>query len=248
MLDGRPAAALARRWGVPRCLLFSRIDSTLDAAHRAASEDAPHGTVVLALEQTAGRGRNGRTWHSPPGGVWLAMVLRPPAAPPGVVAIRAGLVVADVVDELLHRPLARVKWPNDVLLEERKLAGVLAEGRWQGDALQWLALGVGINVENEVPAAVRGSAIALTEVAPQLHPLAVLDRLVPPLVRLSVHAERLSEAECTAFTARDWLSGRALRHPVRGVARGLRPDGALLVEDAGAVTPVREGHVELAAS
>jgi BirA family transcriptional regulator, biotin operon repressor / biotin---[acetyl-CoA-carboxylase] ligase len=243
-LDGIPAAALARRWGVPRCLLYSRVDSTLDAAHRAAAGGAPHGTVALALEQTAGRGRDGRTWHSPPGGVWLAVLLRPPLAAPGVVSIRAGLVVADVVDELLRAPATRLKWPNDILLRDRKLAGVLAESRWQGDTLQWLALGIGINVENEIPAAVRETAIALAEVAPERGPLDVLDRLVPPLGRVGVHGERLSEAECAAFAARDWLCDRALRYPIAGVARGVQADGALLVEDASGVTAVREGHVE----
>lgn len=247
-LDGVPAAALARRWGVPRCLLFAQVDSTLDAIHRAAPGGAPHGTVALALEQTAGRGRDGRPWHSPRGGVWLAMLLRPPAAAAGIVAIRAGLVVADVIDEVLGEASTRLKWPNDVLLRERKLAGVLAESRWQGDTLQWLALGIGINVENEIPTAVRDGAIALAAVAPERSRLDVLDRLVPPLVRLGTRAGRLSEAECAAFAGRDWLVGRTLRHPVAGVARGLQPDGALLVEGAHGVTAVREGHVEPAGS
>lgn len=243
-LDGIPAATLARRWGVPRCELAGTLGSTLDRAHVLAAEGAPAGTVVLALEQTAGRGRDGRTWHSPPGGLWLALLLRPHAAPLGIVSIRAGLVVADVVDELAGRPLTRLKWPNDVLVGDRKLAGVLCEGRWQGDHLQWLAIGLGVNVTNELPAAVRDTAIALAEVVPRVRLLDVLDRLIPPLIRLGAAAERLSEQECAAFAARDWLRDRPLRAPVRGYARGVQSDGALLVERDREVAVVREGHVE----
>ena len=244
-LDGIPAASLARRWGVPRCEVAATLDSTLDRAHALGSEGAPSGTVVLALEQTAGRGRDGRTWHSPPGGIWLALLLRPRATPLGIVAIRSGLVLADVVDELAGRPLARLKWPNDVLVADRKLAGILCEGRWQGDTPQWLAVGLGVNVVNEIPAPVRTTAIALSEVVARVRLLDVLDRLVPPLTRLGA-AERLTEQECAAFAGRDWLRDRPLRGPVPGHARGVRPDGALLVEGDGEMTVVREGHVEVA--
>ena len=245
-LDGIPAATLARRWGVPRCDLAASLGSTLDRAHVLGADGAPAGTVVLAIEQTAGRGRDGRTWHSPPGGLWLALLLRPRggATPLGIVSIRAGLVLADVVDELAGLPLARLKWPNDVLVSDRKLAGVLCEGRWQGDTLQWLAVGLGVNVTNDIPAAVAGSAIALSEIVPHVRLIDVLDRLISPLTRIGTAAERLSEQECAAFAERDWLRDRALVGPVRGHARGVRPDGALLVERDQEVAVVREGHVE----
>ena len=245
-LDGLPGAALARRWGVPSCLVVREVGSTLDAVHALGQEGAPEGTVVLAEVQTAGRGRDGRTWHSPAGGIWLALLLRPRTAALGIVSIRAGLVVADVVDEILGVPESRLKWPNDVLLHERKLAGVLCEGRWQGDVLQWLAVGVGMNVVNEIPPALGHSAIALAEVAPRVRRLDVLDRLVPPLTLLGTSADRLSEHECAAFEARDWLRDRVLRGPVAGRAAGVLADGALLVERTGGTTAVREGHVETA--
>src|SRR5215510_14571682 len=155
-------------------------------------------------------------------------------------------VLADVVDELAGRPIARLKWPNDVLVDDRKLAGVLCEGRWQGETPQWLAVGLGVNVANEIPAAVRDFAIALAEVIPGVGRIDVLDRLVPPLTRLGAATEQLTDQECRAFAARDWLRDRALRSPVAGHARGVRPDGALLVEGEGDVAVVREGHVETA--
>jgi len=231
---------------VPRCELFRQLPSTLDAIHQLGIQGAPVGTTVIAEEQTAGRGRDGRTWHSPPGGVWLGVLFRPQHAVPGTVAIRAGLAVADTVDALLGGPVARLKWPNDVLLDDRKLAGVLCEGRWQGERLQWLAVGVGVNVQNAVPPAVARRAIALQERLPDVRRIDVLDRLVPALVRGATLDPALSEAECAAFALRDWLRGRQLRSPAAGRAGGLRPDGALLVDLGAGTIGVREGHVELA--
>jgi len=245
MLDGIPAAVLARRWGVPHCGLFRTLASTLDAIHDLGAQGAPAGSVVIAEEQTAGRGRDGRTWRSPLGGVWLGMLVRPPFPDAGILSLRAGLVVADVADELLGRTPAALKWPNDVLLDGRKLAGILCEARWQGDAPQWLALGIGINVANEIPAELADRAIALRELLPDVRRIDVLDRLVPALRPLTTHHAPLTDFECAAFARRDWLRGRQIRTPLSGRAAGIRPDGALLVEtDAGAGV-VRDGHVEL---
>ncbi len=245
-LDGVAATDLAGRWGVPQCGLFRQLGSTLDAIHELAAQGAPAGTVVVAEEQTAGRGRDGRTWHSPAGGVWLGMLLRPARAELGVMSVRVGLAVADAVDAMLGRVEARLKWPNDVLLAEHKLAGILCEGRWHGETLQWLAVGVGMNVCNAIPAAVARRAVALEEWLPAVRRLDVLDRLVPALAALASGEAALSERECAAFAARDWLQGRQLRSPAAGRARGLRADGALLVDLGAATIAVREGHVELA--
>jgi len=245
-LDGVVAADLAKRWGVPQCGLFRQLGSTLDAIHDLAAQDAPTGTVVIAEEQTAGRGRDGRTWHSPPGGVWLGMLLRPARADLGVMSVRVGLAVADAVDALLGRIETRLKWPNDVLLGEGKVAGILCEGRWHGDTLNWLAVGVGVNVRNVIPAPVARRAVALGEWLPGVRRLDLLDRLVPALAGLATGEPALSERECAAFAARDWLQGRQLRSPAAGRARGLRPDGALLVDLGAATIAVRDGHVELA--
>ena len=245
-LDGVPAAELAARWGVPQCGLFRQLTSTLDAIHQLGLQGAPAATTVIAEEQTAGRGRDGRTWQSPYGGVWLGVLFRPQHTVLGTIGIRAGLAVADTVDALLGGPVARLKWPNDVLLDDRKLAGILCEGRWQGERLQWLAVGVGVNVRNAVPAAVARRAVALEERLPDVRRLDVLDRLVPALVGSATLDPALSEQECAAFAARDWLRGRQLRSPAAGRAGGLRPDGALLVDLGAGTIGVREGHVELA--
>ena len=244
-LDGVPASTLTARWGVPHAALFRTLTSTLDVVHEMGLRGGLHGTTVIAEEQTAGRGRDGRTWRSPVGGVWLGMLLRPGHVELGALSVRAGLVVADAVDELLGAPAARLKWPNDVLLADRKVAGVLCETRWQGESPEWLALGVGVNVCNEIPAELAGRAVALQELAPALRRIDVLDRLVPALAAVATGRPTLTEAEGRAFAERDWLRGRELRAPAAGRARGLTPDGALLVELGTDTIAVREGHIEL---
>jgi len=251
-IDGIPAAVLARRWGVPQCGVFRALTSSLDAIHDLGAQGAPAGTVVLAEEQTAGRGRDGRTWRSPPGGVWLGMLLRPPVPAAGVLSVRVGLVVADIVEAVLgvraaslSGPHAGLKWPNDVLVNDRKVAGVLCESRWQGDTLQWLGVGVGINVANDIPAELADRAAALRELRPSVRRVDVLDLLVPALVRLTAHGAQLTEFECAAFARRDWLRGRHIRTPLAGRAAGIRPDGALLVDTGAGTTMVQGGHVEL---
>jgi BirA family transcriptional regulator, biotin operon repressor / biotin---[acetyl-CoA-carboxylase] ligase len=256
MLDGFPAAGLAARWGVAQCSVYRTLPSALDAVHELGSQGAPAASVVIAEEQTAGRGRGGRTWYSPPGGVWLGVLLRPPRAELGVLSVRVGLALADAVDVLLGRPETRLKWPNDVLLGERKLAGILCEGRWHGETLQWLGLGVGVNVCNAIPREVARGAVALAEWLPAIRRLDVLDQLVPALAGLASGSPggggggggvgALNERECAAFAARDWLRGRQLRAPALGRAQGLRPDGALLVDLGAGTIALREGHVELA--
>lgn len=244
-IDGVPAAALARRWGVPQCAVFGSISSSLDAVHDFGAQQAPSGTVVLAEEQTAGRGRDGRTWRSPPGGVWLGILVRPPFPDAGILSLRAGLVLADVVDELLGGARAQLKWPNDVLVDDRKLAGILCEARWQGDEPQWLGVGIGVNVANAIPVDLADRAIALQELRPDVRRIDVLDGLVPALLRLTTHDARLTEFECAAFARRDWLRGRQIRTPLSGRAAGIQPDGALLVDTGAGVGVVRDGHVLL---
>lgn len=225
--DGLTPAELAARLRAPSCLVLARVTSTLDIVHELAGEGAPAGTVVLAEEQVAGRGRQGRRWHSPPGtGVWLGYLMRPANEPAsGVLALRVGLAVAAAVGDLGVR--AGLKWPNDVVLENRKLAGILCEARSIAGG-GWIAIGVGLNVHGPLPPEVAGHGIALDHVIGGVTRVEVLERLVPRLHALSP-APALSSEECAEYRARDWLAGKELREPVAGRVLGVDADGALLV-------------------
>lgn len=132
---------------------FSAIPSTNDVAADWANENPPDLSLVIADEQTAGRGRAGRPWYTPPAAALaFTVVLHPP---PGgeTFPLLAGAGALAVCDALAHEYglRAEIKWPNDVLVERRKVCGVLAEAHWLGDRLQALLVGIGINV---FPAAV----------------------------------------------------------------------------------------------
>lgn len=246
-IDGVPAGELGRRWGVPACKVERRVGSVLDAVHALGARGEPAGTIVLAEEQTAGRGRDGRTWHSPVGGVWLGLLLRPTADAVAVMSLRVGLAVAEAVDAVVAAaaPGARLKWPNDVLVADRKVAGILCEARWQGGTPQWLAVGLGVNVANDVPAELADRAAALRAFRPDARRIDLLDHLVPTLARRTARGAPLSDRELEEYANRDWLRGRLLRAPVPGRAAGVDAAGALLVDTGAGTAVVRDGHVGL---
>jgi BirA family biotin operon repressor/biotin-[acetyl-CoA-carboxylase] ligase len=226
---------------------FDRVESTMDVLHLLASDGADAGTAVLAGEQFGGRGSRGRSWHSPPGGLWLSVLFRP-AKPGGVevISLRVGLAVAEALDPLLPRPM-KLKWPNDLMLDDRKVGGILCEARWQGQKLEWVAAGVGLNVQNPVPEELRASATSLSQELPAVTVEEVLPPVVAALRALDPGADRLTPDELSRFAQRDWLNGRDLRAPTLGRAAGLRDDGALLVRSTlGQDIPLRSGSVELA--
>lgn len=241
--DGVAPADLAKRLQAPGCLSLVSVTSTMDIVHELAAERAPAGTVVLADEQVAGRGRQGRQWHSPRGGgVWLGYLARPSkATEAGVLSLRVGLAVVEAIADV--GAATRLKWPNDVLLEDRKLAGILCEARWVADKLAWVAVGIGINVHGPLPGDIADRAIALAEVVPGATRVAVLEALVPRLHRLP-DAPGLTDAERAAYERCDWLAGRTILEPVRGVAMGVDRDGALLVETGRGVSRIVGGSIE----
>jgi BirA family biotin operon repressor/biotin-[acetyl-CoA-carboxylase] ligase len=227
--DGLEPEELAIRLDAPRCLCFDRVASTLDVVHEIAEQGAPAGTVVLADEQAEGRGRHGRRWQSQRGsGILLAYLARPRvAAESGLVALRAGLAVVQSLGELGVE--AGLKWPNDVVVRDRKLGGILCEARWAQGRPRWVAVGIGLNVHGRVPPEVSTSAVALDDVRAGTARLDVLQRLVPRLHAMP-DAAQLDAVEQDAFRHCDWLRGRWLSSPVEGRASGVGPDGALLVE------------------
>ncbi len=127
---------------------YAEVGSTQDVACELARADAPDRTLVVADYQSAGRGRQGRRWLAPPGTALTFSVLfraPSPSPPPRRYTMLASVSVCEAIEQLAPRLEPRIKWPNDVMLGERKVAGVLAEGTWVGSALR-LIVGIGINV------------------------------------------------------------------------------------------------------
>jgi BirA family biotin operon repressor/biotin-[acetyl-CoA-carboxylase] ligase len=227
---------------------FDRVSSTMDVIHQLASEGAAAGTAVIAAEQLEGRGSRGRTWHSPIGGLWLSVVFRPPAVE-GIeaVSLRVGLAVAEAIQAQVPRPV-QLKWPNDLMLEGRKLGGVLCEARWQGESLGWVAVGVGMNVSNRIPDQLGSVAGSLCELTPGISVEEIAHPVLSALRVLDLGTGRLSAEELSRFARRDWLRGQTIREPVVGKVTGVGEDGTLRVRTAsGSDVALRSGTVELAA-
>jgi BirA family biotin operon repressor/biotin-[acetyl-CoA-carboxylase] ligase len=240
--DGLNPEELARRLKAPSCLSLVKVTSALDIVHELAAEGAPSGTVVVADQQVAGRGRLGRRWSSPPKtGIWLGYLMRPSGAlQSGVLAIRIGLALLDVLEKIGVE--ASLKWPNDVVLRDRKLAGVLCEARWAGDMPKWVAAGIGINVHRPLPPEIASEAVALDEVCPGITRISILELFVPKLHRLPDSPGLLDE-ERERYGRYDWLMGRRLRDPLEGSAGGIDHEGALLVRTAEGVERIIGGSV-----
>jgi BirA family transcriptional regulator, biotin operon repressor / biotin---[acetyl-CoA-carboxylase] ligase len=215
----RPAQALAL--GHPR-VHRRRTDSTNDRARELALAGAPHGTLVTAGEQTAGRGRQGRRWSAPAGSALLmSLLLR---SPPPLLPLIAAVAVCDIAGED-----ARIKWPNDIVLVRPgglgKLAGILAEGRPQEG---WAVLGIGVNVAiavDELPAELHDSAATLGLAASDVEP--TLERLI---AALQLRLAQAPSSTLEAWRARDALRGRAVAWTGgSGRAEGIDGAGRLIV-------------------
>ncbi len=263
------AAALAReltRLGAPvgHAVVVPVTASTNDDARVAAAAGAPHGDCFVADAQTAGRGRGGHTWHSPPGeNLYLSLVLRPRVSADGIASITlaVGVAVARVLEAALAghapanlrgtpRPPVWVKWPNDVLAgagPRRKLSGVLVEGQLRGIEVSSLVAGVGVNVH---------AASFPPEIAARATSLALLgapgidrSRLAAQLAAGILAAVARFEHDRLASFADDLDRLDGLRGAfvevsgTRGIAAGIDAEGRLLVRgEGGLVTAVVSGE------
>ncbi len=230
--------------------------STNDDARRHARSGAPEGTAVVAGRQTGGRGRLGRVWESPEGGVYLSMVLHPPLAPALVspLALVVGLGVAEALESF--GAAVRLKWPNDVLLGGGKVAGVLLEMSAEADRVEWVVAGVGINVDRPAEAGAGGAAYlkdalggaAASATRPAVA-AAVLDGVASAYRRFLGSGFGALAADWNARDALD-LADVVVRNAqgdevASGRAEGVDGEGRLLVADSGAVIPVVAGEVTL---
>jgi BirA family biotin operon repressor/biotin-[acetyl-CoA-carboxylase] ligase len=215
--------------------------STNDQARIMASQGAKEGTVVIAETQATGRGRLGRQWYSPRGGIWMSIVLRPPSNRPlQKMTLLSGLSIAQSLRELfkIH---AVLKWPNDVLVKNKKISGVLTEGSFVGDRLLFVLVGIGINANINMetfPAELRNKTTSLKAL---LRRNVSLDRLIR---RVLTMMDRNYDLFVKGQDDRLWLeyeklcatigsevrieSGKGEVH--EGLAKGISREGGLIIK------------------
>jgi len=234
-------------------LVFDETASTNDVVEHLAKSGAPEGLVVFAESQTRGRGRRGRQWASPRGkGLWFSVLLRPSLPPSAAsrITVAASVAVARAIREVC-RVEARIKWPNDVILNGRKLAGILTELRAEADEILLAILGVGVDVnceQEDFPTDLAPVATSL-----KLETGSAQDRL-SLAVQILAAFDHCYELALTDFevVADEWAKlcttlGRHMvvtigRRRVEGFAQALDSDGALLLRgDSGQVERILGG-------
>ena len=252
-------ASAARRGSIGEpALYFSETSSTNDVAAKLAEHGAPEGTAVIAGAQTAGRGRMGRSWHSPPGaGLYVSIVFRDRRIAP-ILTLAGGVAVAEGIRASTGLPV-EIKWPNDIVVREGrssarrlKLAGILAEASSGADGLQHVILGVGINVRPAAyPLELAGVATCIeTELG---RPADLASVLVETLASLHSQVQRLVSGDTAGVLSR-WraLAPLAVGSPVewdrssvkgRGTTAGIDDEGALLVRAGNGTERIVAGAV-----
>ncbi len=213
-------------------IYLKEVSSTNDYAKKIASE-VPEGTVVIAKKQTKGRGRKNREWASPEGGLWMSIVLKPQVKRediPKIVFIGA-LAVVDTLAEFGIK--AGIKWPNDVWVDNKKICGILTEGKFGEFAI----LGIGLNVNNIIPPELEGSATSMKLLLGREVGLnEVLETLLRNLSRwYRIFLERGSLAVISAVKEKCFILGKEVKiiedgREIRGRAVDIADDGALVLE------------------
>ena len=251
---------LADSWGVADLRFYNRTESTQAIARSFADAGASGWTMIVADHQTAGKGRDGNTWISQPGSsVMFSLLLRPerPEALP-LLPVRIGLILARTLDDLLISrgaspedvPFVRLKWPNDLILDNGKVGGILVEGITRGDQ-QYVIVGIGLNVFRFTDVPPNATSLSLRffddYVPNKANRLRVLERLITALrEQLRTVPEDLMPREIEEYACRDWLRGRRIVEPLPGRVAGINRKGYLLLENGSdEVETVMAGSIRL---
>jgi BirA family transcriptional regulator, biotin operon repressor / biotin---[acetyl-CoA-carboxylase] ligase len=227
------------------------IGSTQERARELAHAGAPHGTLVISRVQIGGRGRLGRRWGSPSGGLWISLILRPriPATRAPLITQAAAVGVAKALRTLGVE--ARIKWPNDVLVSGRKICGILAESGLERSRLNFIVLGVGVNANldrQDLQVSDREITTIRSEIGRDVDLLVLLGSLLGALEfevgRLEDFGAVLDDWRVLECTLGERVRARRFGETLVGRAVDLSPNGALLLETATGTVELFEGEIE----
>jgi BirA family transcriptional regulator, biotin operon repressor / biotin---[acetyl-CoA-carboxylase] ligase len=235
---------------------FESIGSTNNEALAWATSGAKDLSLVIADEQTAGRGRLDRKWFTPKGtALALSVILRPTAAEKAYLMRMVGLAALAIADSLRTRGLiAQIKWPNDVLLIGRKVAGILVESVWSGEEVDGLVIGIGMNVLREAVPSAELLQFPATSLEESLGPVVARERILHDILasmialrpHLGSDSFLASWEKALAFHGEQVQAEQGDGSLITGKLLGLEPDGSLrLMDEAGASLTVRFGDVRL---
>lgn len=235
-----------------RVVYHETLSSTMDEAFKLGMEGAPEGTVVCAETQTKGRGRLGREWASPKHkGVYLSIILRPKLPPTELakLTLLSAVAVAEAVEKV-SGVKAHIKWPNDLLVKNKKLAGILTELRAEVDQMKFVVIGIGLNVNNTATQLVDGATSLRQEAGKVFSRVEVVQEILRSFERRYAHLDEQGfEDVMGAWKERSHTLGKRVKITdpagiVEGVALDLDHDGGLLIrQDSGVIIKKMAGDV-----
>jgi BirA family transcriptional regulator, biotin operon repressor / biotin---[acetyl-CoA-carboxylase] ligase len=234
------------------------VESTQRIAHRLAYEEMPEGTIVIAEEQSAGRGRMDRKWHSPKyTGIWMSIILRPkiPLAKAPQLTLIAAVAVVQAIEELTELT-PKIKWPNDILINGRKMTGILTELQAESDQINSVIMGMGINVNQkseDFPTEIQKIATSIAiEQGSTLSRAALIRSVLTHLEKLyTLYLEKGFYPikllwESYAISIGQQIKAKTLTNVIEGKALGITDDGVLKIEDqAGEIHLVYSADIEI---
>ncbi|WP_226579276.1 biotin--[acetyl-CoA-carboxylase] ligase [Halobacillus litoralis] len=234
---------LNTKWIGHQLFHYDQVESTQEIVHQMAKQGKPHGTVVVADEQIKGKGRMARGWDSPKGkGIWLSLLLRPNLPP--VQAPQLTLLAATVLAKMIDERSAlnpQIKWPNDLLVGHKKVSGILTEMQAEQDSIQYIVLGIGMNVnqsEAEIPEDIKYKASSLKIESGETWNI---QETIQHLLRLFEQSYDHYERHGFASVKKDWedygyrigeeVTISTMRNTWKASLVGIEPDGALIARN-----------------
>jgi BirA family transcriptional regulator, biotin operon repressor / biotin---[acetyl-CoA-carboxylase] ligase len=248
---------LATKWLGKSIIHKETTSSTQSIAHQLAMDNAPHGTVVIADEQTAGKGRLKREWYSAKNkGIWMSIVLRPKILP--YLAPQLTLLTATVLADVLKKELTldpKIKWPNDIILQDKKVSGILTEMQAEQDQIQYIIIGIGMNVNqenNEIPDSIQSRATSLLMESGKV---VDITRLIQSIfVRFEKsYAEYLNHGfsiikerwESNGYRIGERIRLKTFQNEQEVILSGIAEDGALLAKyEDGSIHKIYSGEID----
>ncbi|MYL48490.1 biotin--[acetyl-CoA-carboxylase] ligase [Halobacillus litoralis] len=233
------------RWGLDTKWIghelnhYDQVESTQEIVHQLAKQGKPHGTVVIADEQVKGKGRMSRNWDSPKGkGIWMSILLRPnlpPVQAPQITLLAATVLARMIAERSALAP--QIKWPNDLLINHKKISGILTEMQAEQDTIQYIVLGMGMNVnqeDREIPEDIKYKASSLKIESNQHWNI---QQTVQHILRLFEDTYERFEAQGFASIKKDWehfgykigeeVTISTMKKTWQATLVGIEPDGAL---------------------
>lgn len=234
------------------------VDSTQRVAHEKANENAPNGTIIVADEQVAGRGRLNRNWYSPKStGIWMSIILRPeiPLQKAPQLTLLAAVAVAQGIQEATGL-IPDIKWPNDILIKGKKVVGILTELQAESDRIHSVIIGIGINVnqqKSDFPEEIAGIATSLArEKEEKLNRAEIIQHILLKMEKL--YKEYLQNGfqivkvlwESYAVSIGQKIIARTIHHKIEGQALGITDEGVLLLkDDDGVIHHIYSADIEI---